>query len=89
VVELLGRERLNLVGREFLRPRRFDAFPETESSAALRHRAMTVISGLVEKHRTGHVLYRAHASVTDERWAMYSANETAHLIVREDTLVTF
>jgi probable phosphoglycerate mutase len=117
LVDILGKERLLQVADEFLRTRRFDAFPDTESSAELRDRAVTAVTGLVTRHRDesfvivahggfinsfiAEVLgiqpdmffFPAHASVTrmlfNNRWALYSANETSHLQNHQGSLVTF
>jgi probable phosphoglycerate mutase len=117
LVDILGEERLAVVAADFLRTRRFDAFPDTESSAELRDRAVTVVSGLAAKHPDERIaivahggfinsfiaevlgieqdmfFFPAHGSVTrvlfNECWAMYSANETSHLVDDQRSLVTF
>lgn len=117
LAEILGHEVLAGASAEFLRTRRFDAFPSTEPSAELRARAVKVLSALAERHAGERVVvvahggfinafiaevlgidqdmffFPAHASVTrmlfNDRWALYSANETSHLVVDGGSLVSF
>lgn len=118
LVEVLGREPLELASNEFMHTRRFDAFPQTEASAELRTRAVNALTEIVTEHADERIVvvahggiinaflaevlgisidmffFPAHASVTralhnDDRWALYSANETPHLQDGQTSLVTF
>jgi probable phosphoglycerate mutase len=116
LANLLGSDRLEAAASEFRRTRRFDAFPQSETSSDLRARANAVLHQLVAKHESERIavvahggvinsflaevlgiqadmfFFPAHASVTrvlfsEERWALYSANEISHL--KAASLVTF
>ena len=117
LLEVLGRDGILAAAEAFRRSRRFDAFPDSESSAQLRARAVVALTALVEAHGNERIavvahgglinsllaeilgieqdmfFFPAHASVTrvlhaEGRWALGSANETAHLSAGEQ-LVTF
>jgi probable phosphoglycerate mutase len=102
LLELLGHEGLQQAADAFMRTRRFDAFPHTETSEQLRERVAVVAHGgfinaflaAVFEIPLDMFFYPAHASVTrvlfnEGRWALYSANETAHLQNEEASLLTF
>jgi probable phosphoglycerate mutase len=117
-MEAIGGEVLDRACQEFLRTRRFDAFPHTESSERFRRRVGGAIRRLTQQHNSepivvvahggvincflAHIFgidsdmfcFPAHASITrvffdDERWALFTLNELAHLEIAGAHFVTY
>jgi probable phosphoglycerate mutase len=60
LLELLGQEGLQRAADAFMRTRRFDAFPMTETSEELRARALGALSAIVQAHDQERVAVVAH-----------------------------
>lgn len=109
---------LAFAAEEFMKTRRFEAFPSAEPSVELRARAVRALEQITDRHRGQRVavvahgglinaflaevlgmtadmfFFPAHASVTralnaEGRWALGSANETAHLHDLAGPLVSY
>jgi probable phosphoglycerate mutase len=69
LLELLGQAGLQRAADEFLRTRRFDAFPQTETSEQLRARAVAALSRIVDVHDGERVAVVAHGGFINSFFA--------------------